>query len=38
LNYEGEIVIIIGKTCKNVSPEEAAELAEGEDGRGRSRR
>jgi 5-oxopent-3-ene-1,2,5-tricarboxylate decarboxylase / 2-hydroxyhepta-2,4-diene-1,7-dioate isomerase len=23
LNYEGEIVIVIGKTCRNVSPEEA---------------
>lgn len=25
LNYEGEIVIIIGKTCRNISPEEAGE-------------
>ena len=23
LNYEGEIVIVIGKTCRNISPEEA---------------
>jgi 5-oxopent-3-ene-1,2,5-tricarboxylate decarboxylase/2-hydroxyhepta-2,4-diene-1,7-dioate isomerase len=25
LNYEGEIVIVIGRTCRNVSPEEAGE-------------
>lgn len=25
LNYEGEIAIVIGKTCRNVSPEEAAD-------------
>lgn len=25
LNYEGEIVIVIGKTCKNISPSEAGE-------------
>ena len=25
LNYEGEIVIIIGKTCRNISPEEAGD-------------
>jgi 5-oxopent-3-ene-1,2,5-tricarboxylate decarboxylase/2-hydroxyhepta-2,4-diene-1,7-dioate isomerase len=25
LNYEGEIVIVIGRTCRNVSPDEAAE-------------
>lgn len=25
LNYEGEIVIVIGKTCRNVSPEEAGD-------------
>ena len=24
LNYEGEIVIVIGRTCRNVSPDEAA--------------
>ena len=29
LNYEGEIVIIIGKTCKNVSPEEAGDYIAG---------
>jgi 5-oxopent-3-ene-1,2,5-tricarboxylate decarboxylase/2-hydroxyhepta-2,4-diene-1,7-dioate isomerase len=29
LNYEGEIVIIIGKTCRNVSPEEAGEYIAG---------
>jgi 5-oxopent-3-ene-1,2,5-tricarboxylate decarboxylase/2-hydroxyhepta-2,4-diene-1,7-dioate isomerase len=29
LNYEGEIVIIIGKTCKNISPEEASEYIAG---------
>ncbi len=25
LNYEGEIVIVIGKTCRNIAPEDAAE-------------
>lgn len=25
LNYEGEIVIVIGRTCRNVSPDQAAE-------------
>lgn len=25
LNYEGEIAIVIGKTCRNVSPDEAAD-------------
>jgi len=25
LNYEGEIAIVIGKTCRNVSPQESAE-------------
>lgn len=25
LNYEGEIVIVIGRTCRNVSPEEAGD-------------
>lgn len=29
LNYEGEIVIIIGKTCKNISPEEAGDYIAG---------
>ena len=29
LNYEGEIVIIIGKTCKDVSPEEAGKYIAG---------
>ena len=29
LNYEGEIVIIIGKTCKNISPDEAGEYIAG---------
>ena len=29
LNYEGEIVIIIGKVCRNVSPEEAGEYIAG---------
>jgi 5-oxopent-3-ene-1,2,5-tricarboxylate decarboxylase / 2-hydroxyhepta-2,4-diene-1,7-dioate isomerase len=29
LNYEGEIVIIIGKTCKNISPDEASEYIAG---------
>jgi 5-oxopent-3-ene-1,2,5-tricarboxylate decarboxylase/2-hydroxyhepta-2,4-diene-1,7-dioate isomerase len=29
LNYEGEIVIIIGKTCRNVSPEEAGDYIAG---------
>ena len=29
LNYEGEIVIIIGKTCRNISPEEAVDYIAG---------
>ena len=29
LNYEGEIVIVIGKPCRNVSPDEAAESIAG---------
>ena len=29
LNYEGEIVIIIGKTCRNISPAEAGEYIAG---------
>ena len=29
LNYEGEIVIVIGKTCRNVSPEEAGDYIRG---------
>ncbi len=29
LNYEGEIVIVIGKTCKNISPEEAGDYIAG---------
>jgi 5-oxopent-3-ene-1,2,5-tricarboxylate decarboxylase/2-hydroxyhepta-2,4-diene-1,7-dioate isomerase len=29
LNYEGEIVIIIGKTCKNISPDDAGEYIAG---------
>ena len=29
LNYEGEIVIVIGKTCRNISPEDAAEYIAG---------
>ena len=29
LNYEGEIVIINGKTCRNISPEEAGEYIAG---------
>jgi 5-oxopent-3-ene-1,2,5-tricarboxylate decarboxylase / 2-hydroxyhepta-2,4-diene-1,7-dioate isomerase len=29
LNYEGEIVIVIGKTCRNVSPAEAGEYIAG---------
>lgn len=29
LNYEGEIVIIIGKTCRNVSPREAGDYIAG---------
>lgn len=29
LNYEGEIVIIIGKTCKNISPSEASQYIAG---------
>lgn len=29
LNYEGEIVIVIGKTCRNISPEQAGEYIAG---------
>ncbi|MDH6423225.1 fumarylacetoacetate hydrolase family protein [Aurantimicrobium minutum] len=29
LNYEGEIVIVIGKTCRNISPQEAGEYIAG---------
>ncbi len=29
LNYEGEIVIVIGKTCRNIAPEDAAEYIAG---------
>ena len=29
LNYEGEIVIIIGKTCRNISPEDAGDYIAG---------
>jgi 5-oxopent-3-ene-1,2,5-tricarboxylate decarboxylase/2-hydroxyhepta-2,4-diene-1,7-dioate isomerase len=29
LNYEGEIVIVIGKTCRNISPAEAVEYIAG---------
>ena len=29
LNYEGEIVIVIGKTCRNISPDDAAEYIAG---------
>jgi len=29
LNYEGEIVIVIGKTCRNISPQEAPEYIAG---------
>ncbi len=29
LNYEGEIVIVIGRTCRNVSPAEAGEYVRG---------
>jgi 5-oxopent-3-ene-1,2,5-tricarboxylate decarboxylase/2-hydroxyhepta-2,4-diene-1,7-dioate isomerase len=29
LNYEGEIVIVIGRTCRNVSPDEAADCIAG---------
>ncbi|MBP6996908.1 MAG: fumarylacetoacetate hydrolase family protein [Phycicoccus sp.] len=29
LNYEGEIVIVIGKTCRNIAPEEAGEYIRG---------
>jgi 5-oxopent-3-ene-1,2,5-tricarboxylate decarboxylase/2-hydroxyhepta-2,4-diene-1,7-dioate isomerase len=29
LNYEGEIVIFIGKTCRNISPDEAGEYIAG---------
>jgi 5-oxopent-3-ene-1,2,5-tricarboxylate decarboxylase/2-hydroxyhepta-2,4-diene-1,7-dioate isomerase len=31
LNYEGEIVIVIGKTCRNISPAEAGEYTVGND-------
>jgi 5-oxopent-3-ene-1,2,5-tricarboxylate decarboxylase/2-hydroxyhepta-2,4-diene-1,7-dioate isomerase len=29
LNYEGEIVVVIGRTCRNVSPDEAGEYIAG---------
>jgi 5-oxopent-3-ene-1,2,5-tricarboxylate decarboxylase/2-hydroxyhepta-2,4-diene-1,7-dioate isomerase len=29
LNYEGEIVIVIGRTCRNVSPDEAGDFIAG---------
>ena len=29
MNYEGEIVIVIGKTCRNISPAEAGEYIAG---------
>jgi len=29
LNYEGEIVIVIGKVCRNIAPEDAAEYIAG---------
>jgi 5-oxopent-3-ene-1,2,5-tricarboxylate decarboxylase/2-hydroxyhepta-2,4-diene-1,7-dioate isomerase len=29
LNYEGEIVIVIGKTCRNIAPEDAADYIAG---------
>ncbi|MEK9737101.1 MAG: fumarylacetoacetate hydrolase family protein, partial [Candidatus Nanopelagicales bacterium] len=29
LNYEGEIVIVIGRTCRNVSPDQAADYIAG---------
>ena len=29
LNYEGEIVIVIGKTCRNIAPQDAAEYIAG---------
>lgn len=29
LNYEGEIAIVIGKTCRNIAPEEAGEYIRG---------
>ena len=29
LNFEGEIVIVIGKTCRNISPQEASEYIAG---------
>jgi len=29
LNYEGEIAIVIGKTCRNISPDEAGEYIAG---------
>jgi len=29
LNYEGEIVIVVGRTCRNVSPEEAGDYIAG---------
>jgi len=29
LNYEGEIVIVIGKTCRNIAPSEAADYIAG---------
>ena len=29
LNYEGEIVIVIGRTCRNISPDEAGDYIAG---------
>jgi 5-oxopent-3-ene-1,2,5-tricarboxylate decarboxylase/2-hydroxyhepta-2,4-diene-1,7-dioate isomerase len=29
LNYEGEIVIVIGRTCRNISPDEAGDVIAG---------
>jgi 5-oxopent-3-ene-1,2,5-tricarboxylate decarboxylase/2-hydroxyhepta-2,4-diene-1,7-dioate isomerase len=29
LNYEGEIVVVIGRTCRNVSPDEAGDVIAG---------
>lgn len=29
LNYEGEIAIVIGRTCRNIAPEEAADFVAG---------
>lgn len=29
LNYEGEIVLVVGRTCRNITPDEAAEYIRG---------